>query len=474
MAVVLLLLAPAFLWSGVVLVRRGLRNPHLFVIVLVLALPWGDRALAGQAAVHVASVGVALAVATSAVVLPSMALRDRGVLLTLVLFVASAMLSTITSESPTRSLLVSTTYAFGLGAAWAVGRTATTWEALRTTATALSLVGGAVGCTALSTLSQLQDSLGGNVVEGRATTVFTQPNELGAFCAMTLTLSVGSALSHSARLPRRLCWLASAGCLIGLALSFSRGAWIGAAAGLVVIPLLVPAVRRTAGILVVGALGIVLAGLSLARDNVVITILLNRLESLVDPSNPYDARPAIWAEAIRQVSDSPLFGIGPGAFADASVASGSVLRSDPAAHAHNLVLAILDEQGVVGLAVLVAMVFLVGRTAVRTVALTTGATGGATRLAPLIAGLVAALAAVMGQGLIDQPAGNPIVGTTLWIVLGMTAAAANLLTPRSEDGATAHPDEWSGPSSGSSTDLTGAMLVPAPFPAPPHDRRSPG
>ncbi|MEI4273213.1 O-antigen ligase family protein [Klenkia sp. LSe6-5] len=430
---VAVLLAPAALVVGAAAVRAGLQAPVLFLVALVVLLPFGDQSIASQSLVHLVSVAATVGVVVALALRRELGRRGSWLILALSVFVGSAFLSTTMSVAPARSLVVATTYLFGLGVAWALSRTCTTWEALRFVATTLALVGGAVGFIAVADLGQLRGALGGNVVEGRATSVFTQPNELGAFCAATLLIAVGCSVAH-----RRTAWIwacraAAVGATVGLALSFSRGAWIGAAAGVAVLVVLLPGLRRPVLRAATAGLVLLATGATVAGNTPVLQLLLKRLDSLTAPSNPYDERPAIWSEAIHQIGQSPLLGTGPGAFAEKSVADQSVLRSDPAAHAHSLFLAVTSEQGAFGLLALVLVIGLVVAVARRVRAVSGVDLGARPGHAALTAGLIGALASVLGQGLTDQPAGNPIVGTGLWVVLGLTAAAGSLLSSPQDD-----------------------------------------
>jgi putative inorganic carbon (HCO3(-)) transporter len=184
-----------------------------------------------------------------------------------------------------------------------------------------------------------------------------------------------------------------------------------------------------------------MAGASLMltpRTASIVSILVARLDSITSPTNPYDDRPAIWAEATSQFLELPLFGVGPSGYTAASVAEDSVLHARPAEHAHNLLLVMASEQGILGIILLVAVIASGVLGAVRLLRRRGGAARGLE--GPLLAGVCAALLSVLGQGLIDFPLRNPVAGTTVWLVVGLLAALS-VLHDRSPRRAAATPQD---------------------------------
>lgn len=308
--------------------------------------------------------------------------------------------------------------------------------AVRTTRRLSSVVAGLLAAGAVSSVWALLASgptesyYGGSVVTGRAVGVFSQPNELGLFSAVLLVLAVGTALSvspgpASARRLRALALVASVLLLAALGVSLSRGAWFGAVVGVVALGVLVPATRRRllrvgggllAGVAVLGLLGVGPLGQ-----------VVDRVASVGQAtSNPYDQRPLIWAEGLRLVAEAPLLGHGPGGYyleaAGGALRAGAVLEVE---HAHQLLLNTAVEFGLVGLGALLALLAGLGAglAAARRATATLDA-GAPQRWLPGV--LAAALVPVLAHGMLDYPLRNPVVLTTVWLVLATLVAACTV------------------------------------------------
>ncbi|QWC85307.1 O-antigen ligase family protein [Nocardioidaceae bacterium] len=285
-----------------------------------------------------------------------------------------------------------------------------------------------VGALSVQGAGEAQVSNAGAVVTGRAVGIFEQPNELGIFCAMLLPVAAGLALAERGRRGRILATLGALAILVGLVVSLSRGAWTGAVVGMLVFWALLPDRRRFL-LPVATAVGTIAALLVVLARVDIVAIVNQRLLSLFDGTqNPYDERPAIYAEARRQITDSPWIGQGPGAFAQV----GTQLNQDgyylQAEHAHNIFLNTWAEYGLIGLLCLLGlMVGLASR-------LLPGARSVRGRLdeagpalaSRLLAGTTAGLVAVLAHGIVDYPFRNPVTSTTLWFLVGLAAASARV------------------------------------------------
>ncbi|TFV62350.1 hypothetical protein E4P41_07615 [Geodermatophilus sp. DF01-2] len=440
--------APAFLLVAVavgvllaLLAWRALHRPAFAVCCLVAAIPLGGFVVVGFTLIHLVSVAVSAGGALAAVAGAGRALRPSAVLLAAAGLVAVSLLSVLTAVDPGASLRMAVIHVIGLGLAWAAARACPSRTDVRLVLTVLTAVGGGVSLFALGTTGDLTAAHGGNVVVGRATGVFSQPNELGLFCGIVLVVGLATATVHRSFGLRALCWVSSAAAAAALAVSLSRGAWIGTVLGCLVLLVVVPAVRR----LLTAAAGLALAGLVVAMvlpTTGSLGVLTARLRSLVEPSNPYDDRPLIWAEAIRQVADAPLLGVGSGGFSHAAVADASPLRSEPATHAHSMVLGVSSEMGLLGLAAFLVLLVVAVATSVASVKRlgAQGPTGSGLRA--MTGAVVAALGVVLGQGLIDLPLANPLTQTTLWLLVGLLAAIVEMARrPLPGDSSSAVPPE---------------------------------
>lgn len=386
-------------------------------MTLLIAVPLlfaaGNTELPGLP-VQPAQLAAALAVvAVLALRLADLApLVPSPVLVAWVPVVLLAFLSTVVAPDPPVALRMSVNYLLGLALAAAVA------AHCRTARRVWWLLGGVCAAAlvtsvlALGELSGVRVAYGGSVVDARPTALFGQPNELGAFTAVGVVLAFALVAGgpRRFRLPAAACGLVAVG---GLVASLSRGAWIGAAVGLAVLAVLLPQCRRLA----LGA-GAALVGcgalLAVAGATGPLGVAAQRLGSLLGTHNPYDDRPAIWAEAVGQIARHPLLGSGPGGFAGQAAAVTSPVAGVRPVHAHNLVLTVLTEQGLLGLAAL--------GVAVATGAWVVAKTRPNPEWGAPVSAAAAGLAAFGGQGLVDHPLANPVLGLLMWLLVGVVAA----------------------------------------------------
>ncbi|MEZ0579079.1 O-antigen ligase family protein [Nocardioides sp. MH1] len=288
----------------------------------------------------------------------------------------------------------------------------------------LVVVGGVVAVLALTSAGSLEATDSGTVVSGRLTGPFSQPNELGAFCAILLPIAVACLVTAST--PRRAAVIgASAACLAtACVMSMSRGSWIGALVALIGLAVCEPATRRALTGVALAILATCAAALAAPASTAVIGVLGARIRSLGDPTqNEYDDRPLTWAEAFRQATEHPWFGVGPGGFQSAAGESRSVVSADPADHPHDLFLTVLADRGVIGMALGVLVV--VGCViAVRRHLLGAPGIGPAAKvLRTRSVAVIGALTVVMVHGAFDMPLRNPIVSGLVWTLLGSAMVA---------------------------------------------------
>ena len=286
----------------------------------------------------------------------------------------------------------------------------------------LVLVGTVVCLLALPGAGQLRPSYGGAVVENRAQGLFTEPNQLGSFSAQLLFGACALWLGGRVRLVRAAAGLAVLAALSALALSLSRGAWIGAAAGSVVLLATLPLARRRLLLLAPVAAGALLVLVTLQPDIPQLVVIGERLQSLANPTaSPWDDRPSIYREAWHEIQDRPLTGFGPGGFRVASSRPGSEVRAIDAFHAHNTLLTVAAEAGTPAVLLLVGLTLSVGVVALRAIGRLRA--WERPRDAALVACLAAALMMVVGQGMVDFTLRNPIIVVVVWSVLGLLLAA---------------------------------------------------
>jgi O-antigen ligase len=290
-------------------------------------------------------------------------------------------------------------------------------------------VSAILAVTSLSTGEALQARFGGGLITGRASGIFTEPNQLGAMCSMAALVGIGLTLAARTRPVKLLGALATVGIIAGLLLSLSRGAWIGFILGILVLVVMLPRARRA---LVALALPLVAlaAGLgAFAPGNPAVTVITERLGTTVtgNVSNPYDERPAIWREALREIRESPVTGEGPGGFPVAASLSGSQAQTVAPDHAHNILLTWAAEAGIPAALLLLGFAFHI---AARTHYVSS-------RLRPgtldhdraTLSGLAAAAASIVGQGSVDYVLRGPVVFYAAIAVVGALLAMLQVARP---------------------------------------------
>lgn len=288
----------------------------------------------------------------------------------------------------------------------------------------------------------LEAAYDGAVVSGRPTGVFGQPNEYGLYCMLVFVFTVGLLGLTTGKLR----WLLGITALVsgfGLVQSLSRGAWLGAAAGLFLLFLLVPQVRKpfVAALGIGVVLGAVIALLPVQIPGV--TVVVDRVLSITDRgSNPYDQRESYRAEGIREWLEAPLLGQGPNTYPEISTSIQSLARPGGAEHPHNFFIAVAAEQGIVGVvavlgfALAVVLAARMGRrqvlAAYRDERAPPRSNNSGRILPPLSAALTlaaaSALGALMVEGLADYPMRNALSRTTVWLMVGWALAGQRVLS----------------------------------------------
>ncbi len=217
--------------------------------------------------------------------------------------------------------------------------------------------------------------LGGRFARAAAT--FVKPNPFAGYLNMAWPLALALAAYFGVAAVRRaggharLWALVLGGCagtlLLGLFASYSRGGWLGAMAGLLVLALL--AGRRTAAAAGMAVVLFLLVGL-LGAFSILPPVVVERLGAITNNLRVFDAgkepvndenfavveRMAHWQAAWRMWHAHPALGIGPGnfdlAYPDFFAGRWSISQG----HAHNYYLHILAEAGPGGLALYLALI----------------------------------------------------------------------------------------------------------------------
>lgn len=205
----------------------------------------------------------------------------------------------------------------------------------------------------------------------RAYGTFEQPNPFGGFLGLIWPVAAGMAVAAGLyawhmRRPAHMALTAALGAaaglmLLGLYVSFSRGAWLGAAAAALAVAIAVPR-RRPVGV------GLVAAGLlafaALLSAGLVPASIANRLADVGDFVTVTDVRGATitvdnfailerlahWQAAVAMAQDHLWLGVGLGNYGAAYAQYALLNWPNALGHAHMIYFNMLAEIGVVGLA----------------------------------------------------------------------------------------------------------------------------
>lgn len=248
------------------------------------------------------------------------------------------------------------------------------------------------------------------LIKTRVFSTIGNPNALGGYLVLFLPLALTLALDAKERLPRLLCGGAAAIMFFCLLFTFSRGAWIGFLASLVLL-----AVWKDRRILL--ALGVGLLLLPVLMPAVVSRMLFIFSPEYLRMSYTW-GRLRFWLTALEKIRRHPLFGVGLGTFGD-TVAMRHNLPG--AIWVDNHYLKLGAEMGLPGLA---AFLWLTGE------AVRTGWIGRREvrndYYRSLLTGITAGLVAVSVQNLTASIWEVLIVGAYWWFLAGVQAAVGRI------------------------------------------------
>ena len=265
---------------------------------------------------------------------------------------------------------------------------------------------------------------GGTTVGGRLTGALDHPNQLGSLCALAIPIGVALALSPVGAAIRGFSAIAVLTLLAGLALSLSRGAWIGTAGAAVFLLLRMPEARRA--LLAAGIpLGIAAALFwSSTSTSTELQVVGERARAIAVLS-PYDGRAEVYREALREIRENPFSGVGPANFSVSSVRSASHASTVAAHHAHNLFLNWGAESGLPAVGAILGFIFAIALASMG--ALRASRRFGLAEERILTLGLCASLLALLGQSLVDYTLRNTVVHLSVWFVVGALLAMPGIV-----------------------------------------------
>jgi O-antigen ligase len=225
----------------------------------------------------------------------------------------------------------------------------------------------------------LYEFLGGSgalhlVVDGRffrAFGTFGQPNPFGGFMGLLAPITLMMAAGYMMRWWRRRQWqdaglagfyaLATAGLLVGIAISWSRGAWLAIGVAMAVVFFALPRrIRYGAALaaILIGGFGLLwLSGTLPASVTARISSSTADFFAFEDmrgvditPANyPVVERLAHWQAALNMAQNRPWLGVGFGNYEVVYEQYRLINWHEPLGHAHNYYLNLLAEGGVIGL-----------------------------------------------------------------------------------------------------------------------------
>ena len=261
----LMLVVPVSGMLGVVLATVGLRvgpgglaalmfvaviglialvRPHALVSGLALALPVGALAVGSLELVQLALVLVVLGVLAQAGLRGALVLPPWQITVPLGAMLVAAALATPAARDADAAFRLDVRLLFEVLLVVSMVTVLRSTRHVDQVVSALLVAGGAISGWALVTSGEATAYLDGAVLTNRASGPFAQPNELGVVAAALLILAIGIGITTARPATRLLCVVSGSLLLAALAESFSRGAWIGAAAGLVALAVLSPPSRR--------------------------------------------------------------------------------------------------------------------------------------------------------------------------------------------------------------------------------------
>jgi O-antigen ligase len=264
---------------------------------------------------------------------------------------------------------------------------------------------------------------------------FGNRNLSGEAIALSLPLGIGALALAGTRLERRVILGALALEVLYLVATRARGAWLGAAVGVLTVAFLRRREWSRAALLP----GLVFAGLALlmallparanpryAGDTKRFARALEVVETSFDPeSTAMRTRVGLWRRSLAMLLGEPLIGIGPGNWAvffpryaePGATADGVLSFTLAPRHAHCDLLEHLTETGVLGLGALLALFAAVAqraRSALRTAGPETRAT---------VSAAAGALVALLVCGLTGFPLAMPATALLAGVALGLVVGA---------------------------------------------------
>ncbi len=366
--------------GGALALLAVLRWHELALYALILAVPFGSWFPISIGAGNVTAVDL-LVVLLIALWLARMIAHDRAVRIEVpplsfpfALFIGAALLSTTVTLSLQHSVVETTKWLEMFAIYLYVANTLN--GAKITRALCVTFLAGAAQAAIgiyqfLFRVGPEGFSLFGRFM--RAYGTFEQPNPFAGYFGLIIPVALGTALTvllrgRAARPAQHLWDLATVGVaasalvamLAALLMSWSRGAWLGVGAAMVVTIIVQ---SRRAFILSMIAAFILTFVVLLSSINVIPDVIAERFSGIGDYFGVFDVRGvrvddanyaivermAHWQAAVEMFVDQPVLGVGIGNYEVIYPVYALPRWADPLGHAHNYYLNVAAETGLVGL-----------------------------------------------------------------------------------------------------------------------------
>lgn len=275
-------------------------------------------------------------------------------------------------------------------------------------------------------ISWLQTSGAGQLwpdVPFRLAGLLGHANTTADYLLLLIPLAIGSWIERPRPGPRILLSLWLVGAFVTLFFTSSRGGYLGLAAGLATLAVLVLAAKTAPLEWIKGLRSrpLALASLVILALSGGALVLALGMYQLQHPSHigGFGARFPYWKVAVDAFRSSPIWGIGPGLYGTRFFQTYSVPPTTPFVHAHNYLLTVAGEAGIIGLG---AVIWLASALAL---ALWRAWRDSDQRQRLFLAAVSAALTGVAVHNLFDNLLGAPAV-----VVSAIVVVAAALHRPK--------------------------------------------
>ena len=396
------------------------------ILLLLLSLPLGRLTLVELGPVPVSPVTALAALLVAIwlwrVLVGQERLEASWMQLPLAAFLLCGVMSLYWASDTVIAVKILFIFAMGAAVYLVVSHTVRSTEEVRAILWAIAITTGLIGAYAVAAeigiiggVSEIQIYDSGESYS-RVEGLFTHPNQLGGFLALTIPLVTALTISERSFWKRVPGYLLIAVAAAGLALTYSRGAWVGTGMGLLI---LLVVLRR--GAWLIPGIGLVGAVTSSGA-------ILERLQSIAsfNSDGAVTGRFEFWAVALRLVAENPLSGIGLGNW---STVYGTLMiqnlpflpyDQEVPASAHNLFLNLAVEIGLVG----AGAFFLVLVCAFYKASKTIHASTGRTKI--WATGIAAGLTAMVAHNLVDVTIYQGFMALVLFACLGLLEAIERL------------------------------------------------